>query len=345
MRKLAAAAKFQRDEEAEAEALEEQRLEEERREAKAYAEAAYRGEIGGLAEHDIPCPNDGDTARAWMRPPADETPSESDSDTSSSIPSSSPSLASRSLASLCSVASLSALSPRSASYPSLSPSATVRTPPLSLSPTPRRHRPSRRPPRERIRIGFDSLLPPASFTPAPVIPGRVIRAGLDVLFSAPPALTCSLLGQVSFAITLNGSHVATGSVNGLGVVSSRRTASIGIDVVPVVMSRPIRGLATLARGVIKGALSGAVNGFVSGDWGGGAVVVGLRDVAVFDLTGRRVEWIEELVSGLSLERDMEAVKRLRRRAGRVVGSVADGLFDVVIQVMDAAGGPRGCSIL
>ncbi|KAJ3115581.1 hypothetical protein HDU96_000405 [Phlyctochytrium bullatum] len=157
-----------------------------------------------------------------------------------------------------------------------------------------------------------------------------LSTGVSLQFSKPPSLSLKL-GAVSFDIHLNGGHVASATVTGIELHPSSTRADLTVEVVPSVVKKPIRGLLSSAKGVLRGALNGTMAGLVNGEWGSGATVLKVLNFRVEDSAGEPVEWVNEALSVLHFEHDLDAVRRL--------GGAAKGAArDVKDAVLEAAGG-------
>lgn len=185
--------------------------------------------------------------------------------------------------------------------------------------------------------GIHSLLPHPIFTPLPVAPsiGSIV-GGLDINFASPPLLNLSI-PVVKFKIKLNGSNIAEGVVQGLIVDPESSRIQTSIHLSSIVTSQPIKGFASTARGILRGALTGALNGLLFGEWGAGSSVVGLSEIELHDGQGKRVYWLEAVLEALEMEKDLEALKRLRNRAGQAASNVKDGFANLSASLLDAAG--------
>ncbi|KAJ3215307.1 hypothetical protein HDU67_000584 [Dinochytrium kinnereticum] len=166
--------------------------------------------------------------------------------------------------------------------------------------------------------------------------------GLSLTFTRPPSLSLRL-GMVSFDIQLNGSNVATATVNGIEFRPSSTRADIMIEVIPSMVKKPIRGFLSSARGVLRGALNGTVAGLVNGEWGSGATVLRVMNLQVEDEGGNKIAWVENVLEALDLEHDLDAVRRLGGAAKGAARDVKDGILDVAAGVL-VAGGNR-CSVI
>ncbi|KAI8913724.1 hypothetical protein BC831DRAFT_489774 [Entophlyctis helioformis] len=198
--------------------------------------------------------------------------------------------------------------------------------------------------------GVDSLIPVPVITPLPVTPlMRSINGGLDIVFPTPPNLTYKL-GSVRFHALLNGSRVAQGTIRGLEMSNERTNMTITVEIVPAMTSEaPVRGLASTAKGMLTGAVKGALNGFLYGDWGAGATIVGVTGLQVENEEGRMVAWMEELLSVVEIEYDIDAVRKVGSTAAKATGSLKESVLHMAVGVVDAArrspnGGSR-CSIM
>jgi hypothetical protein len=111
-----------------------------------------------------------------------------------------------------------------------------------------------------------------------------------------------------------------------------------IEITPsVVSSRPLRGLFSSAKGVLKGALTGTVSGLLGGEWGSGSSVLKIVNVRIEDEMGKNVLWLEEVLEVLELEHDLDAIRRLG-------GKAKDGVMGVAAALL-AAGGPGRCVVM
>ena len=98
------------------------------------------------------------------------------------------------------------------------------------------------------------------------------------------------------------------------------------------MSQPLRGIASAARGLLQGAVQGTLNGLLYGDWGGKAVVLGVNQFKIFSDQGE-IEWLTRILEPIEVEKDVEAAKRVRGKAGEMIGDVRDGLFNLVSEMI------------
>ncbi|KAJ3283462.1 hypothetical protein HK104_010378 [Borealophlyctis nickersoniae] len=195
----------------------------------------------------------------------------------------------------------------------------------------------------RVRIGAESLFPDPILTPLPVIAGLSgITTGLEIRFAAPPALSLTLQ-SIKFSVHLNGFAAATGNLTNISFSPSTLTSTIGIEIVPSVVARPISGLAGMFRGVLKGAIAGTVSGIMTGDWGSGAAVISVRDIEITDGEGKRVEWVERIMGALELEKDLDAVRQVRTHGGQGAAQIKEVVLGVASGVLDAANRAYGAT--
>lgn len=172
----------------------------------------------------------------------------------------------------------------------------------------------------------DALLPGLKLTRLPLDSTLTsLTSGLLLSFTKPPPLGLRL-SAVTFDVHLNGSIVASGYVSGIHVHDRSMLVRIGVEIVPAVVSRPVRGVLSSMRGVLRGALNGTVSGLLGGEWGSGAAVIKLANVSVVDALGGKVVWLNEVLEALEIEHDLDAVRRLG-------GAVKGGLSDVAMSVL------------
>ena len=141
---------------------------------------------------------------------------------------------------------------------------------------------------------------------------------------------------IKFHLTLNGSTFAAGVLQGLIIGPNTSSVQVSISLKSIVLKNPVRGMASTVKGLLKGAMTGSLNGLLFGNWGQGLSVVGLRKIELYSSSGSRVEWLEQVLDTLELEKDLEAVKRLRSNAGKVAKNVKDGFASVSGSFVDAA---------
>jgi hypothetical protein len=194
--------------------------------------------------------------------------------------------------------------------------------------------------------GIHSLLPQPTFRPLPMSTsvGSIV-GGIDITFKEPPAMNLSL-PVIRFKVSLNGSNVAQGVLQGLILTSKKDQVNLSIQLTSVVVEKPLSGMAATAKGMLRGALTGTLNGLLFGQWGEGASVVGIHNIEVFDKDGCHVVWLEQVLDAFEIEKDLEAFKRLRNRAGMAAGNVREAALNLGGTIMDAVarGGSR-CSIM
>lgn len=143
--------------------------------------------------------------------------------------------------------------------------------------------------------------------------------------------------MVKFHITLNGSTFAAGVLQGLVIEPKMTSLLVSISLKSIVLTKnPVKGIASTAKGFIKGAMTGTLNGLLFGNWGHGISVVGVHKFELYTKSGSRVIWLEEVLDTLNIEKDLEAVKRLRSKAGKVAKNVKDGFVNVSGSFVDAA---------
>lgn len=160
--------------------------------------------------------------------------------------------------------------------------------------------------------------------------------GCIIEFAAPPILNLSI-PVIKFHITLNGSNFAAGVLQGLIIGPNVSSVQVSINLKSIVLTKnPVKGIASTAKGFIKGAMAGTLNGLLFGNWGHGVSVVGVHNFELYTSSGSRVKWLEEVLDTLDIEKDLEAVKRLRSKAGKVAKNVKDGFVNVSGSFVDAA---------
>ncbi|KAJ3332501.1 hypothetical protein HDU91_003094 [Kappamyces sp. JEL0680] len=170
------------------------------------------------------------------------------------------------------------------------------------------------------------LFPNPEITPF-AHPGlRGVEAGLAVTFSKPPQLTINL-GKIKCQTTLNGSRVATSVISGLYLSSTSSHARMSIEIQPAALSnKPISGAVSSAKGILKGFVKGTVNGLLFNDWGGAAVVLGIKELVIENSDGRTVWWVQELLQGIEFEHDLDAVHKLKSKLrGEKTGDLSEAI--------------------
>ncbi|KAJ3329781.1 hypothetical protein HDU76_007152 [Blyttiomyces sp. JEL0837] len=221
-----------------------------------------------------------------------------------------------------------------------SPSQSRRTP--MKSPTPEISKRKKRRPTE-LRSPADGPLPGLQITPLPVESTlTTISTGLLLGFKQPPAITIRL-AAITFDVQLNRSTVASGLVSGLHLHDETTSTAVLVEIVPAVISRPVHGLWSSAKGVLRGALNGTVSGLLGGEWGSGSTVIRIVNWGVLDGTGKRIKWVEEILEAVEVEHDLDAVRRIGGAVRGGVRDVKDGVLGMIAGVL-AAGGNR-CKIL
>jgi hypothetical protein len=125
-------------------------------------------------------------------------------------------------------------------------------------------------------------------------------------------------------------------MQGLMIGPNTPSVQVSISLKSIVLKNPVKGMASTAKGFIKGAMTGTLNGLLFGNWGQGLSVIGVHKFELYTSLGTRVEWLEEVLDNLELEKDLEAVKRLRSQAGKVAKNVKDGFVNVSGSFVDAA---------
>ncbi|KAJ3106891.1 hypothetical protein HDU97_005378 [Phlyctochytrium planicorne] len=163
-----------------------------------------------------------------------------------------------------------------------------------------------------------------------------VSTGVSLTFSRPPSLWLKL-GTISLDIQLNGSSVASATVTGLEFYHNSTRADIMIEIVPSVVKRPIVGLLSSARGVLRGALNGTVAGLVNGDWGSGATILRITNIKVENEDGRRVLWVDNVLESVVLEHDLDGVRRLGGAAKGAARDVKDTVWNVAAGVLASTG--------
>ena len=154
---------------------------------------------------------------------------------------------------------------------------------------------------------------------------------LDVTFRSLPSLKLKIY-KIKWNLNLNSSHVASGTIRGLDEFGTLAECLIQLDLVPLVVSQPLRGIVSAARGIVQGAVQGTLNGLLYGDWGGKAVVLGVSQFKIFTDQGE-VEWLTKILEPIEFEKDMEAAKRVRGKAGEIMGDVRDGVFNLLSEMI------------
>jgi hypothetical protein len=126
-------------------------------------------------------------------------------------------------------------------------------------------------------------------------------------------------------------------LQGLIIGPNSSSVNVSIHLKSVVLSKnPVKGIASTAKGFLKGAVTGTLNGLLFGNWGHGISIVGVHKFELYTSSGFRVKWLEEVFETLEIEKDLEAVKRLRSNAGKVAKNVKDGFVNVSGSFVDAA---------
>ena len=126
-------------------------------------------------------------------------------------------------------------------------------------------------------------------------------------------------------------------MQGLIIGPNSSSVKVSIHLKSVVLSKnPVKGIASTAKGFLKGAVTGTLNGLLFGNWGHGISIVGVHKFELYTSSGFRVQWLEEVFETLEIEKDLEAVKRLRSNAGKVAKNVKDGFVNVSGSFVDAA---------
>lgn len=183
---------------------------------------------------------------------------------------------------------------------------------------------------------FDKLIPNVRVLPSVKPTLRSIKAGLELNFDVSPGLKFNI-DSVKFRLLLNDSSLADCIITNLKLKDS--TSVISIDVFPLAMGhKPITGSLTTAKGMLKGAINGLANGVLYGDWGGQSMVMGIRNIDV--QLGVKVWWIDEILHGIEVEHDLDAVRKVRQKLGghlRQTNGISEGILQVVYGILDATG--------
>eukprot|EP00842_Homolaphlyctis_polyrhiza_P006090 jgi/Hompol1/6482/HPOL_005014-RA len=185
--------------------------------------------------------------------------------------------------------------------------------------------------------GFNSLIPVPVITPQPVVPQmRSITGGLDFVFPRPPSLNCKFRA-ISFQILFNNGKVAEGTIRGLEMSNQRADMKLALEVVPAVVSAaPFSGLASTAKGMLRGVAKGALNGLLYGEWGAGATVIGLSEIKIENEEGQLIPWLEELLSVIEFEYDLDAVRQFGSTAKEATSSLKESLMQMAASVIEAS---------
>ncbi|KAH6586684.1 hypothetical protein BASA61_006480 [Batrachochytrium salamandrivorans] len=196
--------------------------------------------------------------------------------------------------------------------------------------------------------GISELFAIRTISHLPVKPHmRSILGGLDIQFDTIPNLTYKFTA-IRFNVILNDSKVAHGTIRGFEMSDTRKDMQLILEIVPAVVSEaPILGIASTAKGMLKGAVKGALNGFLYGNWGAGSTIVSLSDIQVDNEEGRSISWLDELLSVVELEHDLDAVRKLGSSARHASGKpLTEGFALLTAGILEAAGtaGSR-CTIM
>ncbi|KAJ2992580.1 hypothetical protein HDV02_002988 [Globomyces sp. JEL0801] len=171
---------------------------------------------------------------------------------------------------------------------------------------------------------------------------RGVEGGLKMMFDKPPGLSV-ILGQIKFRSLLNGSTVSHCTVPGFYISPDSQTSILSMEVQPAALStKPITGAVTTARGVLKGALSGIANGVLYGDWGGQAMILGVRDITYKTKDGHTIWWITEVLRGLEFEHDLDAVNKLKAiglRYNQTTDDISEAIPRMVLGIVKESNCP------
>ena len=144
------------------------------------------------------------------------------------------------------------------------------------------------------------------------------------------------LPLIKAKVALNGSQVASCTIYGLSLDKTKTHVDLSVETVPLVVSKPISGALSAARGVVRGALTGTLNGLLFGQWGEGSTIMGVYEIEIYDSEYHHVEWLEIILNNLEIEKDLDAVKRVKSKAGQVAHNVKDGLSQLASNVVHTA---------
>ncbi|KAI8911827.1 hypothetical protein EDD86DRAFT_203411, partial [Gorgonomyces haynaldii] len=192
---------------------------------------------------------------------------------------------------------------------------------------------------------LQDLVPDAIITPLPVTPRlRTIVGGMEIVFAKPPGFNFQF-GDIRFDSLLNGSRVAHCVIQGCQLSENTPVCRILLEVEPcVTSSKPLSGLASTASGMLRGAVTGALNGLLFGEWGAGATIVGVDNITVENEQGRQVRWLSDILSNLTIEQDIDAIRKGASLTKKATGDFQEGLLRMAASVLDTAGKQSRCTV-
>ncbi|KAJ2999693.1 hypothetical protein HDV02_002166 [Globomyces sp. JEL0801] len=162
-----------------------------------------------------------------------------------------------------------------------------------------------------------------------------IDAGLDVTFSKPPGFNFKL-GTITYQVLCNGHKVARCKVSPCEMSQLTKWARFSVQITPIALTHPVVGSYTTFRSVLRGTLSGTYNGVVYGEWGAESTIIGIKKVTIENENNEQVQWLTDLLHGLEVEYDIDAIRLVSGKAIEKTHDLSDAMLQLTAGVIQAA---------
>jgi hypothetical protein len=68
-------------------------------------------------------------------------------------------------------------------------------------------------------------------------------------------------------------------------------------------------------------------------------VLGVKEITVENQDGRRIWWLDEVLEGIEVEYDLDAVRRVRQKVHRKTTGIKDGIHLLIFKVIEESNCP------